>query len=203
MTAPVPTGLTYDDATHTYRVAGVVVPSVTQVLRLAGLVSHAHIPADRREAVLERGTRVHRAAHYLLERDLDWPSIDEADRGYAESCAAFLRVAEFTLTAAEVRLYHAGLRVAGTADALGTWRGRPAVVDWCCGDLEDSRKDLQTACYADAAYPGVTSVRIGVRLRADGALPRLATYRDPRDFRLFACAAAVVHEQLRTGVTRP
>lgn len=212
MTTAAAPSLVYDDATHTYRVDGVVVPSVTQVLARAGLTDFSHLPDRVRERALNRGRRVHQAAHFMLEGDLDWATVDEAERGYVESCAGFLKIAELVVLHAEARLYHPGIRVAGTTDALGVWRGERAVVDWCCGDLAESRKDLQTSCYAEAARierpviwwdfaHDAPIVRVGVRLRKDGKLPDAEPYRDPRDFRLFAAAAAVVHEQIRTKKT--
>ena len=90
--------LTFDDATHAYRLNGIPVPSVTQVLRASGYVSFyqdltdqiadgTRSPADgvlalvsrgrRLAEARDRGQRVHTALHLLLEGDLDDDSIDD------------------------------------------------------------------------------------------------------------------------------
>lgn len=205
-----PAGLVFDEVTHTYRVDGVVVPSVTQILARTGLTDFSGIPDRIRIAALNRGRRVHQAANYLLEGDLDWATVDDADRGYVESCAAFLAAAEFIVLAAEIRLFHPVLRYAGTADAIGIWHGERAIADWCVGDLAESRKDLQTSAYSGAAKVSPPAewfefaadspiARVGVRLKKDGSLPATEPYRSPRDFALFAAACAVAHEQMRRG----
>lgn len=200
----------FEPGAHVYTVDGQVVPSATQVLSRAGLTDFSHIPEPFRQRALDRGRRVHAAVNFFLEGTLDHASVDPTEYGYVESCARFLETAQVDIKGAELLLYHPGIRVAGTTDALGIWREQRAIVDWCCGDLEESRKDLQTSFYAEAArlqgHPDWWEftadspiVRLGVRLRKDGKLPKPEPYRDTNDFRLFASAAAVVHEQLRTG----
>ncbi len=60
-----PSGLTFDPATHTYRLDGKVIPSVTQVLRGAGIIHVSDFCTGP-----ERGSLVHRACA-LLDMGMD------------------------------------------------------------------------------------------------------------------------------------
>jgi hypothetical protein len=212
--------LTFDAAAHEYRIDGVRVPSVTECLERAGLTNFDHIPEPSRKAALRRGARVHQAAHYYAEGTLNWTTVREDDRPYVESCAGFLQAGQMTFDFLERRLFHVARRYAGTCDAGGWWQGQYALVDWCCGDLWESAKDLQTAGYAEALrvnpppeWPdfapseaalrrGLGLVRVGVRLLKSGAIAQPEPYRDPLDFDSFLAALTVTLEQERRGVRR-
>jgi hypothetical protein len=212
--------LTFDPTAHEYSIDEQRVPSVTEVLSRTGLTNFDHIPEPYRRAALNRGRRVHKAAHYLAEGSLDWSTVSEDDKPYIESCAGFLAAGKVRFDFLERQLFHVARRYAGTCDGGGWWDGQFALVDWCCGDLWESAKDLQTAGYAEALrvtpppeWPdfapseaalrrGVGIVRLGVRLLKSGAIAQPEPYRDPQDFDRFAAALAVTWEQERRGVKR-
>jgi hypothetical protein len=60
-------GLTYDDATHTYKLDGVVVPSVTQVLTAAGVIDNRWFT----EEATHRGQLVHVATMLMDQGELN------------------------------------------------------------------------------------------------------------------------------------
>jgi hypothetical protein len=79
MATPAPTmagHLEFDAATHTYRLDGELVPSVTTVLKSVGLVEYSHIPQDVLQAAAHRGTAVHYALELLDRGELDYESLD-------------------------------------------------------------------------------------------------------------------------------
>ena len=63
--------LRFDPDSHLYRVDGIIVPSVTQVLEDVGIVDYSRLPGSTREMALRRGSAVHAACHYDDEGDLD------------------------------------------------------------------------------------------------------------------------------------
>lgn len=205
-----PLRIDFDEAAHEYRVNGEVWPlSVTGILSRTGLVDFSHIPRDIREAALERGRKVHKAVHYLLEGDLDVLSLAEPIQGYVFAAQSFIDTSGFEVAGLERRLAHPVRRYVGTCDAFGWWQGQCAIGDWCCGDLWESCKHLQTAGYAEAMRqcppvewfdftPATPIVRLGVHLHKTGKFS-VEVFDDPRDVGIFMSAVTVAHYQLAMG----
>lgn len=121
-------GFSFDASTHTYRVGGNVLPSVTEVMR--PLDSFTHVPADALEYARERGTYVHQAMALMARNDLDWLSVEPTWLPYVRAGERFLLDSEITVTGSEVPVYSERLRVAGTIDLLGNWRNRDVLIDF-------------------------------------------------------------------------
>lgn len=140
--------LQFDAETHTYRLAGRVVPSVTQALKV--LESFEGIPADVLEAARIRGQYVH-AACDLLDRDqLDWSSLDPALVPYIEGYQNWLADSDATITASELRVAHKANGYAGTLDRLAIVNGRETLVDVKATAVLPVTVGPQTAAYANA-----------------------------------------------------
>lgn len=205
-----PLVIDFDEAAHTYTVNGEVWPlSVTGILSRTGLVDFSQIPRDIRDAAMARGRRVHKAMHFYGEGDLVLESVADAERGYVEAGIDFIQTSGFEMAGHERRLAHPRLRYAGTCDAFGWWQGQCAIADWCCGDLFESCKHLQTSGYAEAMRcapppeffdftPATPIVRLGVHLKKTGRFS-VEVFNDPRDFSIFSAAVTVAQYQLRMG----
>jgi hypothetical protein len=213
MTTPTPPlVIDFDEAAHTYRVNGEVWPSVTTILRAAGLINFDGVPDYILRGAQARGTRVHKAAHYLTEGTLDWSSVSDEDRGYVEAAARFIADAKFEVCGQERRLAHGVHRYAGTCDIVGWWHGAYAVGDFKTGNPADVAADLQLAAYAEAlryspvpewfdVTPAAPIQRVSIRLSKDGRYSA-ELYTSPRDFSLFLACLTVVREQERRGKNR-
>jgi hypothetical protein len=199
-----PLSLIFDAATHVYMLDGVVVPSVTGILKASGLIDFSGIPEHILEAARVRGTTVHEAIHFFNEDDLDLEQFGEDFPDYApylEGWIAFRRQRRFTPIVNECRIASRRHQVAGTLDCLGELDGVGVLLDFATGNPEDVAKNFQTAAYlglaldwehepdadprlADffARHPHVK--RYAVALRRDGTF-RLEAYNDPADFRKF------------------
>jgi hypothetical protein len=195
--------LTFDAATHTYTLDGVRVPSVTDILRLAGFLDFSRIPADILDAAQERGTLVHEALHYLADDDLHPDSVPDAIRGYVEAGIAFRRTAGFSVVAAELRVFSRTWQLAGTVDLVGYWDGEDAcLADYKTGDPADVAADLQLAAYVELLKemrPDLGIVkRVSVRLTKDGAF-HVEPYDDDHteDWEVFRAALTTVTERRR------
>lgn len=81
--------LTYRDEDHTYWLDGVRIPSVTQVLSLAGLGVPDDVPRDILAKAAAKGSFIHKACELLDEGDLDETSVPEEWRGYVQAWARF------------------------------------------------------------------------------------------------------------------
>jgi hypothetical protein len=197
-------GLTFDEDTHTYRLDGEPVPSVTGVLKAAGLIDFSQIPPWTLDAALRRGRVVHEAIHYYNENDLD---VDGFTRdfpdyaGYLQAWIAFTQQRTFRSVLNERRVASRRHQVAGTLDCLGYLDQTPVLLDFATGRPSDVCKDLQTAAYhalaiewaAEDEDPELATFlanarnvlkRYAVQLRKDGTFT-LEPYATPSDFREF------------------
>ena len=117
----------FDPATHIYRLDGVVVPSVTQVL--APLNSWENVPAD----ILDRACDLGRAVHLATELDdlesLDENSLSSEVGGYLEAWRRFRRETGVKPLLIEHRTRHLVLRFAGTLDREGVYADELTVLE--------------------------------------------------------------------------
>lgn len=194
--------LTFDAAAHVYTLDGVVVPSVTGILKASGLIDFSQIPPAVLEVARARGERTHRAIHYYNEGDLDWSTLDDGDRPRVNAWLRFIEQRKFQILKAEFRVYSRRYGYAGTGDVLGLLDGKLALADFKLGKPEDVAADLQTSAYVGALYemkgdsdPSCDWVRdvmahkgplqrFSIQLPANGT-PKVDLYQNPMDFREF------------------
>jgi hypothetical protein len=165
--------VTFDAGTHTYRRGGVVLPSVTQVLKWDGLYDLSMVDPEILEAKAEIGNRIHEAILVGFHQagkplPVTDPTIGIYCRGYEQALRYLaLEVYETELVIVGEEGY------AGTLDILGRLAG-----EWAIGDLKSTSKlnkralELQTAAYAHAVGEarGITiTQRFGLHLRRDGS----------------------------------
>jgi len=212
--------LTFDEPTHTYELEGRRAPSVTQVIKRAGLINFDGIPAGTLDAARRRGTICHQAIHFYNEQDLDLDAFRADFPSYApyvDAWISFCAQRRFTSELNELRVASLNYHVAGTLDCLGWLDGAPVLLDFATGRPSDVAKDLQTAAYHALALewaehePALAGYferakgavrRYAVALRADGTF-KLEPYSDPRDARQFFAlltAQQIVDARLRERV---
>lgn len=197
--------LTFEPGPHRYTLDGRHVPSVTQILKSAGLIDFDHVPIYTLAVAMERGRHVHAAIHFYNERDLDVARFEREFpecAGYLRGWISFCEQRRFVPVLNEHRIASRALRVAGTADCFGVLDGEAVLLDFATGRPEDVAKDLQTAAYLGlalewAADPDADDhalqvfldehrsvARCGVALRRDATFT-IERYADPADFRHF------------------
>lgn len=175
--------LTFDDATHTYRYAGRVVPSVTQVLQPVNDLSM--VPADVLASASAFGTAVHRACELDDKGTLNEGALSEALVPYLDGWRLFRAEHVTKWAGIEKQMFHTGMGYAGTADRLGHVDGDPAVLDIKGSVQLYPAVGPQLAAYARAWMPvtGSSLRRYGLRLFPGGY--ELKAYTDPTDWPLF------------------
>lgn len=109
--------LTFDEPTHTYRWKGAVVAHVTGVL--APLIDYSMIPAEMLELARQKGQAVHKMVELDCGNDLNVDDLPEWLIGPLSKWRTFQRDTGFRVIASEYRVYHGGVRVAGTLDLYG------------------------------------------------------------------------------------
>lgn len=173
---------------HVYSVGGVVMPNVTTILQNCGLIDCSAVPEHMLEWGRERGSAVHKAAHYMLADDLDYESLDQIlgehvgggriEGGYLGSLQRYLEATRMQMdkSSLEERLYCPIHQYCGTQDGvgllpdsvmapLGCPPSRQIVVDWKSGIMEGVR--YQLAAYAMAHKPAITW-RLALKLNRTG-----------------------------------
>jgi hypothetical protein len=109
----------FDEATHTYTLDGVRLPSVSEIIRpcVGDLDAIPHAVLNRKR---DLGKDVHQLTH-LIDHGLIAPSDvdDERLRGYTDAYFRFLDDKQPTWQVIEKPLYSAARRYAGTPDRFG------------------------------------------------------------------------------------
>lgn len=142
--------LTFEPADHVYRFNGVVVPSVTQILK--PLIDYSMIPADTLEHARQEGVAIHSMIELECKDELE--DLPDWLAPYYEAWTKFKAETGFKLIASETRLYHSKLHYAGTPDLVGTMqhvgKRTAVVVDIKRSLLAGPVIGLQLAGYQDA-----------------------------------------------------
>ena len=167
--------LTFQSEGHVYRWDGVVVPSVTQVLKRCH--SFGFIDAATLEAAQDRGTYVHALCELDDKDELD----EDAERGgeffgYLLGWRKFVAQYKPNWSLIETPLFSTQMRIAGTPDRIGTLEALGSdewVIDIKSSVAKHAVWGMQLAAYRRMAgeqmgAPYHLSRRASVRLTADG-----------------------------------
>ena len=118
---------TFDESSHTYAIDGVRLPSVTQLLKGAGIgPDFSAVPPQLLEAARAFGVAVHSACELDDLGELDDDGTDARVMACVHAWRRFKVENDVEVLATEQRLYHPTLRYAGTLDGLvrmRAWRG--------------------------------------------------------------------------------
>lgn len=116
--------LLFDEATHTYSEDGIIIPSVTQILKAEGFIDTSFIDPW----YAERGQAVHRATELYDESILDESTVDPRIQGYLEAWKKYRQDTGFIPSLIEKKMVHPVLKYAGTIDrnSLDIKSGSPA-----------------------------------------------------------------------------
>lgn len=191
--------LEFDPVEHRYSVDGQTIPSVTQLLAPLYAEIFARIPREVLERKRAIGVAVHAATELIDEGALDESSIDEEIAGYLCAYEAFLLDESPCWTMSETRLWHPGLRFAGTLDRAGFIRGEPSIVDIKTVSELHAAVGLQLAGYDLLSADGLERpFRYALQLKPDGTY-RLEPFTDPDDGRVFLSLLTTYHWRMKHG----
>lgn len=185
-------------STHTYTVAGAVVPSVTQIIAPIAAIEFANVPPAVLQRKREIGTAVHLACEYLDRGELDEASIDPIIAPYITAYRRFLAERAPRWTALEHPRYHKLLGYAGMLDREG-WIGDTFyTVDIKTTAAVYPHVGVQLAAYHELArvngrhdgIPARRLARAALQLRQDGTY-RFVPFGSPLDLPAFHGLLAV------------
>lgn len=116
--------LTFNKENHEYRIDGVVIPSVTQVIEAVGLSNFGGVNNELLERAAAFGDAVHAAINYKCKGTLDEDSIDPALIPYLQGWENFVEdygyVRHETEYCGHSELYRFGF----TIDQMGVFNGK-------------------------------------------------------------------------------
>lgn len=185
--------LEFDDSNHEYFLEGQPIPSVTTVLKDVGIYKFWEGPNS--EWYMERGTKVHKAVHFLEKGTLDRKSLDERIEPYVKAWEKFKEEHIVVVHDSEIRLYDSALWVAGTADILCDlfWEKSniDAVVDIKCGGHQTFYA-YQLAGYELLSRDQNTRDRFSLHLKDDETY-ELKKHKEVVDYDIFIGAVNTYH----------
>lgn len=198
---PLPAAFTFEEQTHIYRINSAELPSVTGILRAAGLVDEQWFTDESRD----RGSAVHLAIQYLDEDALDEESLDERVKPYVNAYRKFKTDTGFeplpiidqvndAEVIAEARRFQPKYGYAGTIDRIGIFRnGRKVILEIKTGAAHPTHR-LQLAAYQAMLDKPGEYIRLVLRLEKDGTyiVNEFSLTEYPQDFQVFASCLQVV-----------
>lgn len=196
---------TFDEELHQYKLDGVVIPSVTQVLQGVGIIDLSGIPANRLEAARLFGIAAHKATALSDKGTLDEENLDKNLRPYLEGWKLFRQEYGFTPDLIERAVYSEIYRVAGTPDRIGKWRIDSSIIipDIKTGFALSSANAIQLAGYelifrdnlykfifTKALKSKIKIKRLSVLLNDKGRY-KIQEYKNKNDTNVFLSALSV------------
>lgn len=173
---------TFDEATHTYKVNGLPIPSVTEILKEEGFIDVSFFTDYGRE----RGKLAHLAIHLFDQGELDEESLDPVLSPYVEAWKRFRADTGVEIIESEVPVVDLLGRYAGTPDKIVLLDGKQTILDLKTGAiLPWVRLQLCAYCEAKTIYR-----RAAVQLNDDGTY-KMHTYTDRQDFAIWNATLAV------------
>jgi hypothetical protein len=191
------TNIAFDEATHSYWIDGKKATSVTESLKLAGLIDGIQFAS---EEALWRGKAVHAAIHFYHKGTLNWDSLDERLVPFVRGYLKFIEDTGFVPEEWEKRVSIPHLILCGTLDVIGVLPdGSRALIDFKTG-LQANMGEwvgLQLALY-DMAMGLVTPARkrYGLKLMGENNY-RLFPFTDPMDYTVALSAVNIANWRIR------
>lgn len=171
--------LIFQEATHSYFWQGKRVPSVTEILREAGVIRTEYSSPQ----AMEKGKIIHEILEFMDKGVLLLESVDQRLKGYVGSYEKYKQESkiEILIKNIEGRIYDEEYEFAGTPDRLAVLNKELCIIDIKTGTQEPWHA-LQLAAYELALKEPVR--RFGIYLREDGTY-KVKEYTEKTDKNVF------------------
>lgn len=141
--------LTFDDPTHTYRLNGIVIPSVTTVMEPLSAEKYKGISESTLDNAANKGTEVHNAIENWIKFGIE--DISSEFKGYLDGFLEWWKLRKPIVIGSEIRAYHKVLMYGGTLDLLCIIDGKLTLVDFkSTSVLSDMLCGVQLEGYSQA-----------------------------------------------------
>lgn len=200
LTLPEIKELTFDDASHTYFLNGLVIPSVSSIMEPLTAEKYKGISDSTLSNAADKGTIVHNSIENWIKFGID--DIPSEYRGYFDGFLEFWGKSNPQVIGSEIRTYHKMLAYGGTIDLLAYIGDTLTMIDYkttCV--VSDMTCGVQLEGYDQAlASHGIKVERkMILHLSKDGKWKEIDyPVNDPQRWRVFGSLKTVydyIHQQ--------
>lgn len=185
--------LEFEDETHTYKLLGFVIPSVSAVMEPLSAAKYKGISEATLDRAADKGTAVHNSIENYIKFEID--DVPPEHRGYFEAFLDWWNEYKPEVVSSEFKVYHKLMRYGGTIDMLVYIDGVLTLVDIkTTASLSDMTCGVQLEAYSQALKSlGITVERkIILHLKKDGKYAvREYPVSDPDRWRVFGSLKCV------------
>ena len=185
--------LEFEDGTHTYKLLGVVIPSVSAIMEPLSNAKYKGISEATLNNAADKGTAVHNSIENYLKFEIG--DVPPEHRGYFEAFLDWWNTYHPQVVSSEVKVYHKLMQYGGTIDMLVYMDGVLTLVDIkTTATLSDMTCGVQLEAYSQALKSlGVAIERkIILHLKKDGKYAvREYPVKDPDRWRVFGSLKCV------------
>lgn len=120
--------LSFDEKTHTYKLKGFTIPSVTTIMAPLADSYYKNVQESVLYSAGNRGTAVHNSIENYVKYGIE--DIAPEYVGYFNAFLDWYKSHQVKPYGSEVRLYHKSLLYAGTADMFADVNGKASLIDF-------------------------------------------------------------------------
>lgn len=179
----------FRESDHSYRIDGIPVPSVTQVMQSANLVDYSKIPKDKLEAAQKFGTAVHKATELYDRGILNFKTLHPNIVPYLEGWISFRRDFDVNIIGIEKRVGSALYMFAGMLDRKLGIDGKRWIYDIKTAHEDHPATAIQTAGYELADGESIMN-RGSILLKPD-ATYHVTQYKNKKDRAVFLSCLSI------------
>jgi len=190
--------LTFDEENHLYKEDGVIIPSVTQCIKEAGLIDLSFVDKELLEYKSDVGNKIHKTTELFDHGNLDESTLHPLLAGFLGAWKKFIWDYQFNSLHIELAMIHPLYRYAGRIDRIGTIIDKITIaqVDIKTGVHHHSYA-IQSAGYTELYNYGKPKKeqirrRLTVYLREDGTY-EVREHKNPNDIRYFLAALTITN----------
>lgn len=179
--------LTFEDSTHTYRLDGVIIPSVSTIMEPLNADKYRGISAKTLARAADKGTSVHNAIENWIKFDIE--DCPEEHQAYFDAFREWWEREKPVLVGSECRVYHKIMQYGGTVDLLAYIRDKLTLLDFkSTYNLYEMTCGVQLEAYlqALASHGIIVEQKLILQLKRDGNFAeREFLAKDPVRWRVF------------------
>lgn len=187
--------LVYRDDIHEYRENGLLLPSVTQIMKSSGLTNLDWVDPAILESRADLGKKVHSATELYDNGTIDLNELHPKLKLYLDGWIKFRKDYNFTPTEIELQLFHKLYKYAGRVDRIGDIDKDLVLIDIKSGTHQKTHA-IQTAGYEllynqDKKKSGQIKKRFIVYLSESGY--KVEENKNPMDKNVFLSALTITN----------
>lgn len=149
LVAPELPELTFDDASHIYRLDGADIPSVSRIMEPLKDANYAGISERTLQRAANKGTSVHNTIENFIKFGIE--DVCPEHKAYFDAFMAWWTEVQPVVIGSEIRIYHKLLRYGGTIDLLCYIEDKLTLIDFkTTYSVSDMTCGVQLEAYAKA-----------------------------------------------------